>query len=959
MKFKYRLVFLFVFILLVAGMSAAWLNRKEQGLVFFHKDIVGHVHKPAINPLLRHADSLKYARQYEQAAQAYQKIVQDGRLDPGLLRYVQNQWAYVCLYLRRDSTAEAILAEIGKNFRDSAAQTADRADYNLNRGLLAYYGNKGAASLYFFEKARRLYAEHPAYGVSHLRYAECYSYLALAHFDFTRYNDTLYTLIPRAYRLYTDNAVLRPYRRNAELAMAFLKRMERNLKAGMMHCDSAEMLAGTEARQDTAFLIRCLALRAHLLKKSGQTESCIQLLDRTFAAYGHTGDLRLQELYKYYALAYIDLKDKSAFQENMRRLQAVLHKKPGLLVNPDFLWGYYCLHLQDYPNALRHFQLVLKNTDPGSPNYSFLREETLFCMARAYKAMGVYEKALNSHLRIFRDENRDDPISWEQLRDPAIYSRLRNQFVLLNEVADIFYTRYKNEGQMQDLETANQFWGLTDSLFYPEVINTGDEGLLFYQKEVGDNLYPSALEAAHSLYAAGSRQHAVNLAFRYCERQKSYLMFRDMQFDPKKFVKADPAVVEKLQDHLAKRNMEAGRQNTNGRSDADLIGLDLAIEDFYHRLKDADPVSFNLAINQNLPDVDEIQKSLKPNQVLVNYNVGKEKMHLLYIGRDTTFFHQTDSVEVIKKHAKRYKSALDGTLQHGTAKAHFTTSSRVLYQYLIKPFEGLWDKTRTPEIIVIPDRFLHEIPFEAFISSDKAPRYYRYFDFLIHKAVITYTPSWKIWHIQKPFELPPNPVLSYFTYGNKTAAGALKGAGSELSGIRNTFSRNIRIFEGTGCNPGNFIRQAQQSNIVHAYLHGESSISNRYDNKLFFKLGANPSGQMSLGDTLYAHDLATARMKVALAVLTACKTNVGDTGDGEGAFTLTRSFLQAGCSHVVSSLWSVEDVATQQIVGGFYKALAAGLSPAAALREAKLEYLKQVTPGYDGPRFWAGMICFN
>jgi CHAT domain-containing protein len=52
---------------------------------------------------------------------------------------------------------------------------------------------------------------------------------------------------------------------------------------------------------------------------------------------------------------------------------------------------------------------------------------------------------------------------------------------------------------------------------------------------------------------------------------------------------------------------------------------------------------------------------------------------------------------------------------------------------------------------------------------------------------------------------------------------------------------------------------------------------------------------------------------------------------------LTRGFMYAGASRVVASLWEVDDSATAELMGRFYKAmLRENVKPAAALREAQL-----------------------
>ena len=74
-----------------------------------------------------------------------------------------------------------------------------------------------------------------------------------------------------------------------------------------------------------------------------------------------------------------------------------------------------------------------------------------------------------------------------------------------------------------------------------------------------------------------------------------------------------------------------------------------------------------------------------------------------------------------------------------------------------------------------------------------------------------------------------------------------------------------------------------------------------------------------------------------LAVLSACKTGLGDVAGGEGVFGLTRSFHTAGTRNVVASLWNVSDEATLAQMKLFYHFMRKEkLPPIEALRKAQL-----------------------
>lgn len=141
-----------------------------------------------------------------------------------------------------------------------------------------------------------------------------------------------------------------------------------------------------------------------------------------------------------------------------------------------------------------------------------------------------------------------------------------------------------------------------------------------------------------------------------------------------------------------------------------------------------------------------------------------------------------------------------------------------------------------------------------------------------------------------------------------------------------------------------------QYRIVHFATHGLLDNEHPELTGLVLSLvdqNGNPQdGFLSLQD-IYKLDLP-----IDLVVLSACETGLGRQVRGEGLVGLTRGFMYAGVPRVVASLWKVDDVATADLMGHFYKAmLQRGMRPAAALREAQLEMWQDKR--WSDPYYWA------
>jgi Uncharacterized protein conserved in bacteria len=103
---------------------------------------------------------------------------------------------------------------------------------------------------------------------------------------------------------------------------------------------------------------------------------------------------------------------------------------------------------------------------------------------------------------------------------------------------------------------------------------------------------------------------------------------------------------------------------------------------------------------------------------------------------------------------------------------------------------------------------------------------------------------------------------------------------------------------------------------------------------------------------LHLHDIFNLNLPAELVVLSACQTGLGKETKGEGLVGMTRGFMYAGARRVVVSLWSVDDVATSEIMPKFYqKMLEGGQNPIVALRAAQLEMWNSEL--WQSPYYWA------
>jgi CHAT domain-containing protein len=144
-----------------------------------------------------------------------------------------------------------------------------------------------------------------------------------------------------------------------------------------------------------------------------------------------------------------------------------------------------------------------------------------------------------------------------------------------------------------------------------------------------------------------------------------------------------------------------------------------------------------------------------------------------------------------------------------------------------------------------------------------------------------------------------------------------------------------------------------QYRIVHFATHGIFDDDNPGLSGVVLSMFGE-RGQPQDG-VLRLHDIYGLHLPAELVVLSACSTALGKPVRGEGLVGIVRGFMYAGAKRVVASLWKVDDDATGEMMGRFYKEMLEGnRSPAAALRDAQVGVWKQER--WRSPYYWAAFV---
>ena len=368
----------------------------------------------------------------------------------------------------------------------------------------------------------------------------------------------------------------------------------------------------------------------------------------------------------------------------------------------------------------------------------------------------------------------------------------------------------------------------------------------------------------------------------------------------------------------------------------------------------------------------QVQASLLDgDSALVEYHLGPLHSYAWVIDRGAITVSELPGSAAIETIARRYHEQLSRETDALTPAARTTLSASVgtlgarLAAAVWKPIEP---RVRGKRLLIVADGVLQYVPFAALPSAGGQP--------LIVSHEIVYLPSAAVLASIRAHSRPIQPAAATAVFADPVfskndprfagerdaSAPARTRAADGGSYARLRFSRAEATAIGAVA-PGVFealdftaskqtlaSRDLRRFRILHFATHGSLNAEHPELSGLVLSL-VDASGKPVDG-FLRLHEIYNLDLDADLVVLSACSTALGKEVNGEGLIGLTRGFMYAGASRVVSSVWNVDDRASARLMAGFYTAmLARGRSPASALREAQLSLLRD--PRWANPHYWA------
>lgn len=343
-----------------------------------------------------------------------------------------------------------------------------------------------------------------------------------------------------------------------------------------------------------------------------------------------------------------------------------------------------------------------------------------------------------------------------------------------------------------------------------------------------------------------------------------------------------------------------------------------------------------------------LQQYLKQkNTNLISLFQGREYTYTVVINEEDYHVSRTPSNGVVQKSNAFLKQLKNPRLGEAS---QLQKTAHELYNVL---FHENLPHLKKKQWVIIPDGVLHAIPMEALVTELIEKPSYKKLNYLLLERTIHYAPSLEKMLTQSSDEHLENYLGIAPDFSQEGGYPNLKFSQEEAG--EGALQCNGEVMEQTTISKNKFLHRAAQFRVLHLSTHAGTDSSWLNNSWLTFADTKNRKNQ------LLGRELLQLQLNADLVVLNACETGSGAYYEGEGMLSFSRSFMDAGARNVLTNLWSVNHAANHEIITGFYKELNTNVSPATALRSAKLEYLKnENTDALQAhPHFWSPMILMG
>ncbi len=577
------------------------------------------------------------------------------------------------------------------------------------------------------------------------------------------------------------------------------------------------------------------------------------------------------------------------------------------------------------------------------------------------QALTYFQQALQSVLENFRPRNfRDNPPVDAFYAENTIMEALSGK-------AEALRVRFSQCGEREDLRAA---------LACHELIFEAEKQLrqsYHYESSKLNNLEESYERCEHAIAIAlqlwqltGDATYKTQ-AFTFAERSRGILLMEAFRKADAENVAGIPqeaqAEESQLQANVALAEERLFQGGLQGASESELQRLKTTLWNarqtyaaWMQEIEAAYPQYYNLKYNFTSVAPEAVQRRLDKDAALLEYFVGAKQIFLFVLTRDHFEVIALEKNFPLEDWVMAMRSSIVAHQQSGagqsTACEMYTEHARQLYEKLVAPAGQ--NRPLPQQLTIIPAGVLAYLPFDALLTKQPATpcRFDDYPYLLLHHSIgYGYSAT-----LQATLEDMPPGKRNFGGFAPRFAGGAglaaleyniptVEALGNQTKGA---------VFIGDRASVDHFKQSASDFGVLHLATHAQANTT--AGNFSFVVLSDGKSGY----DSLFVKDLYLLDLTAAsLVVLSACETADGALYKGEGVVSLARAFLYAGARSVLTTFWSINDVANKRLMTAFFEQLKTGASKSEALRQAKLTQIRESDSRDAHPVYWAAFTAIG
>jgi CHAT domain-containing protein len=568
-----------------------------------------------------------------------------------------------------------------------------------------------------------------------------------------------------------------------------------------------------------------------------------------------------------------------------------------------------------------------------------------------------YDSAVRNDIpEYFLDDPLNFPIIENQKVSFKVLLGLKDKALSLN---NLFINDLKDSLQL--LYSADQYVQRTNRILLERRKElTRSEGKLFLSSNF-KSLYEAGIQSSFLLSTNGHLTEGHQNASKFFKMSKSILFLEqagEFDFMTKNNI---PQYLKERYYTLSKRTKALNDKFYQNFSHLNILtdsirNLNLDLLDAtksFSSLKDSLSSFMNMDEDMFL-SVQSKNDILEPRELSMEFFVGDSVIYILGSMQEGTVLEAIKLDSNLKSHIEyliKEVSTRPQLTDYSALVSNFKFSSNYVYESLLAPVLSQLDQN-IKTITIIPDEFLSKLPFEVLLTQ-KAEEKTSFKD--LPYLIKSYTIKYKLTgttgggaHSKTAKKDMLGIGYSYDSNQDKSSRVGLPGTDLEIKQIQSKFSGDYYLGEDATKNL--FLKEAQNFDILHLAVHGETDEKNKYNARLIF------NGKDSLLNT---GDLYLANIQARMVVLSACESGTGEVVKGEGTFSIARGFALLGVPSIIMSLWNVNDKVTSQLMSNFYVNISKGLSSTEALSQSKLTYLEKSDNYTSHPYYWSSFVSLG